>query len=303
MRVGAYLIESARGARPRSAPIASPDFLAACARHAEEVGLDSLWLPDHVVIPAQYASRYPYQDAAPDGAFQRYPWDTTPFPEPLVALAWAGAVTTRLQLCTGVLILPQREPILLAKQAATLDALTGGRLRLGVGIGWLREEFAALGAPWERRGQRAEDYVAAMRALWTQEEATHRSDSIAFERLRCAPRPSRPAGVPIFLGGHSEAAARRAGRIADGFIPLVRSGDSFDTARLIARMREAAVEAGRDPAAIEVCGFGVEDAAGLHAMREAGFDHVFLFVTEPDVDAARARIEHIADRVAAGARG
>jgi probable F420-dependent oxidoreductase len=292
MRVGAYLIESAGGVEPRSAAIASPTHLTACARHAEEVGLDSLWIPDHVAIPARYVSRYPYQDDG--GDWQPYPWEATPFVEPLIGLAWAGAVTTTLELGTGVLIAPQREPLLLAKQAATIDALTGGRLKLGLGIGWLREELEALGAPWPGRARRTEEMIEAMRTVWTQDTAGYDGEHVSFAPVRSLPHPTRPTGVPIVLGGHSEPAARRAGRLADGFMPLVRSGDSFDTARLIAVMRDAALDAGRDPDAIEIVGFGAEDPAALHAMREAGFDHVFFFVTEPSDDAARARIERIA---------
>ena len=295
MKSGIYLIESANGVSPAAASLSDPAYLAGVARAAEAAGLDSVWIPDHVVIPVEYRSRYPYQSYDGD-TFERYPWDETAFPEPLTALTFAAAVTERVELCTGVVILPERNPVFLAKQVATVDRLSGGRLRLGVGIGWLREEFDAVGIPWERRGRRTDEAIEAMRALWTQDEASYAGATVAFERIRCRPAPVRPYGVPIVVGGHSEASARRAGRLGDGFLPIVASGDSFadETRHLLGVMRDAALQAGRDPDAVEISGFGSEDPAGLEAQREAGFDHVFHFVCEPDLDAAQRRIEAIA---------
>jgi probable F420-dependent oxidoreductase len=295
VKSGIYLIESANGVSPAAASLSDPAYLAAVAREAEAAGLDSVWIPDHVVIPVEYRSRYPYQSYDGD-AFERYPWDETAFPEPVTALAFVAAVTERVELCTGVVILPERNPVFLAKQCATVDRLSGGRLRLGVGIGWLREEFDAVGVPWERRGRRTDEAIEAMRALWTQDEASYQGETVSFERIRCRPAPVAPGGVPIIVGGHSDASARRAGRLGDGFLPIVASGDSFaqETRHRLDVMRAAAEEAGRDPDGIEISGFGSEDPAGLEAQREAGFDHVFHFVCEPDLDAARRRIEAIA---------
>jgi probable F420-dependent oxidoreductase len=295
VKSGIYLIESANGVSPAAASLSDPAYLAQVAREAEAAGLDSIWIPDHVVIPVEYRSRYPYQSYE-DDTFARYPWDETAFPEPVTALAFAAAMTERVELCTGVVILPERNPVFLAKQCATVDRLSGGRLRLGVGIGWLREEFDAVGVPWERRGRRTDEAIQAMRALWTQDEASYAGETVSFERIRCRPAPVAPGGVPIIVGGHSDASARRAGRLGDGFLPIVASGDSFaaETAHRLDVMRAAAEEAGRDPDAIEISGFGSDDPAGLEAQREAGFDHVFHFVCEPDLDAARRRIEAIA---------
>jgi probable F420-dependent oxidoreductase len=299
MKFGVYLIESANGVAPRAESLASPSYLGEVARRAEEVGFDSIWIPDHVVMPVRYASRYPYQDYEGD-EFKRYPWDEAGFPEPLTALTFVAAVTSRVELCTGVMILPERNPLFLAKQAATLDRLSDGRLRLGVGIGWLREEFEAMGIPWERRGTRAEEAVAAMRALWAEDQATYHGDTVSFDRVRCLPRPVNGA-IPILVGGHSEPAARRAGRIGDGYIPIIGSGDSFqdETRRLVGVMREEAERCGRDPSAIEVAGFGSEDVDVLHAMQEAGFDHLFCFVCEPTVEAGKARVDELAASVLA----
>jgi probable F420-dependent oxidoreductase len=214
------------------------------ARLAEAAGFDSVFAVDHVVIPDDYASTYPY------AATGRLPGDrASPFPDPLIWMAFAAAATTRLRLMTGVIILPQREPLVLAKQVATLDAMSGGRIELGIGVGWLREEFAALGVPFERRGRRADEYVAAMRALWREDGASFAGEFVRFERVSCNPKPVA-RGVPIIVGGHSEAAARRAGRLGDGFFPSI--GAQVDTMPLLDLARRTAEAAGRDPAAVEM---------------------------------------------------
>src|SRR6476660_6665715 len=142
-------------------PFSEPGLAVGLAQLAEELGFESLWTVEHVVVPTAYASAYPY---SPDG---RMPGgEDVPIPDPLIWLAYVGGATSTIRLATGILILPQRNPVILAKELATLDRLSGGRVELGVGVGWLREEFDALGVPWERRGARTDEYVAAMRALW-----------------------------------------------------------------------------------------------------------------------------------------
>ena len=297
MKVGAYLIEAPREADGATAPIASPSFLREFARTAEATGFDSIWFPDHVVMPVSYESRYPYQPYEGD-EFKRYPYDTTAFPEPFTALAFVAGATERILLRTGVLILPERNPVLFAKQLATLDALSGGRLELGIGIGWLREEFEALGVPWRNRGRRTDEYIEAMRALWTQEVASYHGETVSFEGIRCSPKPTRPGGVPLIVGGHTEAAARRAGRLGDGFIPSRFSGDE-QAERLVELMREAAREAGRDPEALEVCSGVAADLEAIQAMAERGVDHVYIVVGEPSLEAAQARLHEISEQVIA----
>jgi probable F420-dependent oxidoreductase len=214
------------------------------ARLAEAAGFDSVLAVDHVVLPDDYASTYPYS------ATGRLPGDrASAFPDPLIWMAYVAAATTRLRLMTGVVILPQRNPLVLAKQVATLDTMSGGRIELGIGVGWLREEFAALGVPFERRGRRADEYVAAMRALWREDGASFAGEFVRFERVSCNPKPVA-RGVPIIVGGHSEAAARRAGRLGDGFFPSI--GAQIDTMPLLDIVRRAAEAAGRDPGAIEM---------------------------------------------------
>jgi probable F420-dependent oxidoreductase len=140
------------------------------------------------------------------------------FPDPLIWLTWAAAATTRLRFMTAVMILPQRNPLVLAKEVATLDYLSGGRIKLGIGVGWLKEEFEALGIPFERRGKRADDYIAAMRALWASDGASFVGEFVKFDKVSCNPKPVAKS-VPIVVGGHSEAAARRAGRLGTASSP------------------------------------------------------------------------------------
>lgn len=195
-----------------------------------------------------------------------------------------AARTSTIRLATGVLLLAQRNPLLTAKELATLDVLSGGRLTLGVGSGWLREEFDAMGVPFEDRGARVEEYVAAMRALWTGEAASFDGKWVAFDRVYCRPVPVQPS-IPIVVGGHSHAAARRAGRLGDGWFPAVVDLDLLD--RLLTSLRTAAEDAGRDPAGIEItCPIvPTPDAvARVKALEERGVARVVIpaQVTNPE---------------------
>ena len=148
-------------------PFVEPDAAASLGQAAEAAGLDSLWTVEHVIVPKEYESSYPYSaNGKMPGGHQ------TPIPDPLIWLTWVGAATTTLKLATGIVILPQRNPAVLAKEVATLDRLTKGRMMLGVGVGWLEEEFDALGVPFERRGARTDEYMGALRALWASDDAT-----------------------------------------------------------------------------------------------------------------------------------
>jgi len=211
---------------------------------AEAAGFDSVVTVDHVVFPHHYTSTYPY---AAGGRLPGGP--SWPLPDPLIWMAAMAAITTKLRFMTGVIILPLRNPLVLAKQVATLDHLSGGRIDLGIGVGWLKEEFEALGVPFEKRGKRTDEYVAAMRALWAGEGASFKGEFVSFDEVTCSPRPVKGA-VPIMIGGHSEAAAKRAGRLGDGFFPSI--GAQVDTVPLFDIMRRAAAAAGRDPQAVEI---------------------------------------------------
>lgn len=257
------------------------------AEHAEAAGLDSLWTVEHVVIPAGYASRYPY---SPTGRMSG--GEDVSIPDPLIWLAYVAARTSRLLLCTGVLILPQRSPLITAKEVATLDQLSGGRVRLGVGIGWLREEFEAIGVPFEERAARTEEAIAALRTLWSQEEPTFAGSFYRFQDARMWPKPVRGT-VPVVIGGHSEAAARRAGRLGDGYFPA--SADPASIPGLIEVMRDAAARAGRDPATLEVTVGGPPRPEALERMAALGVDRVVVPLRAADLDGAHATIEAAAE--------
>ena len=247
----------------------SGEEAASLARAAEEAGFESLWTVEHVVVPRGYRSTYPYSSRGrmAGGA------EDFPITDPLVWLAYVAAVTSTIRLATGILILPQRNPVILAKEVATLDVLSGGRVTLGVGLGWLEEEYRALGVPFADRGARAEEYVAAMRTLWTEELASYEGEFVSFTEVYCRPLPvQRP--VPVVLGGHSPRAARRAGRIGDGYFPA--SADSARLPELAAVARRAAEGAGRDPAALEITMGARPSRQQVAGLVDAGVDRVLV---------------------------
>ena len=213
------------------------------AQAAEEAGFDSIWTVEHVVVPQGYQSRYPYSESGRMGSGL----EDFPIPDPLIWLAYVASATRTIKLGTAIMILPQRNPVITAKAVATLDAMAGGRrVLLGIGVGWLAEEFSTLGVPFEDRGARTDEYVAAMRALWSEECASFTGRFVSFDKVYCRPLP--PArSIPIVVGGDTLAAARRAGRLGDGYFPARGARpELFD------EMRRAAEAAGRDPSAIEL---------------------------------------------------
>jgi len=270
---------------------AEPEAARTLATAAEDAGFESLWTVEHVVIPAEYRSVYPYD---PSGRMPAP--DDTPLPDPFIWMAFVAAVTSRVRLGTGIAILPQRNPLLAAKEVATLDRLSGGRVLLGVGAGWLREEFEALGVPFERRGRRLEENIGAMRALWAGEQASYEGELVRFPACTSSPRPAG-GRVPIHIGGHSEIAARRAGRLGDGFFP--GTTDLEQLAHVVQVMRRAAEEAGRDPDAIEVTTGGPLDVAGIERLGAAGVTRVTIPPPTFDPAGVADRLRTFADDVMA----
>lgn len=213
-----------------SGPVVNGEAVARVARLAEDLGYDSVWAGEHMVLPTP---RMPPSPMEP----------TDPIMDPMVALSWAGAVTTRLLLGTGVLLLPQRHPVHLAKEIASLDALSGGRLLVGVGVAYLEPEMTALGVPMAGRGRRADEYLAAMQALWTQDAPSYRGEFISFAGVDAHPRPvDRARGPRIVMGGRSAAAYRRTVRSADEWFGFALSPDA--AARSVAAIRATAAELG-----------------------------------------------------------
>ena len=275
-------------------PMGTGEGAIGIAQAAEAGGIESLWTVEHTVVPAGYQSAYPYSDTG------KMPGpDDSPIPDPLIWLSFVAAATTTIRLGTGILIVPQRNPVTVAKEVATLDHLSGGRVELGVGVGWLEEEFDAIGVPFEGRGRRTDDHVAALRALWAGDPATYDGEFSSFTDVYCRPRPAQEH-IPIVIGGHSKAAARRAGRIGDGFFP--GRGSHAELAELIDVVRTAATEAGRDPDAIEITSGG-DGALGSGALDEVkrladlGVSRVIIPPLAFDVEGQKAAFARYGDEV------
>jgi len=249
------------------------------AQGAEAAGFESMWTVEHVVVPSGYQSAYPYDPSGKmAGGAEEFD-----LPDPLVWLAYAAAVTTKIKLATGILVLPQRNPLIVAKEVATIDHLSGGRMVLGVGVGWLAEEFAALGVPFSGRGDRLDEYIEALRRLWTQDKASMHGEHVRFDNCISRPRPAHGT-VPVVIGGHTAAAARRAGRLGDGFFPGTAGADQL--AELFRIMRDAAEQAGRDPSSIELIAGGGrpgdETYARIEALAKLGVSRVVVPAMTPD---------------------
>lgn len=278
-------------------PLVEADVATDVLRVVEEVGFESVWTVEHVLVPAGYESEYPYSRSG------RMPGpENAPIPDPLIWLTHVAAVTKTLVLGTGILILPQRNPAIVAKQIATLDRLSGGRLRIGVGAGWLEEEFDALGVPFEDRGRRLDAAIGALRALWSGELVTLDDGFNRWDQVISQPTPHGDS-VPIVIGGHTEVAARRAGRLGDGFFP--GRGTPAELAQLISVMRKAAEDADRDPDLIEVTaghpGIGGDDPmAAVEELAALGVSRMVIPPLAWDVDQAReaygAFAENVIDR-------
>ncbi|MFN0027650.1 MAG: LLM class F420-dependent oxidoreductase [Acidimicrobiales bacterium] len=236
------------------------------AQAAEAAGFDSIWTVEHVVVPKAYQSRYPYSASGRMGEIEDFP-----IPDPLIWMAFAAAATTTIKVGAAILIVPQRNPVVTAKELATLDDMAGGnRVLCGIGVGWLEEEFNALGVPFHDRGARTDDYVAAMRALWSQDCASHHGPFVDFDEVYCRPKPAG-GSIPIIVGGDTVAAARRAGRLGDGYFPA--RGNPVE---LYQEMRRAAEAAGRDPDGIEISAQAPADPTEIGALAQQGVHRVMV---------------------------
>jgi probable F420-dependent oxidoreductase len=273
-------------------PLGFPDQLAHLARTAEEVGLESIWTVEHVVIPVAYRSRYPYD---PSG---RIPGpENVPIPDPILPLAYAAALTSRIRLGTGVVILPQRHPVYVAKEMATLDVLSRGRAILGVGVGWLREEFETVGVPFAERGARTDESIRAIRSLWADEPAAFEGRFFRWGPVESQPKPVQRPGVPIVIGGHSDPAARRAARLGDGFFPAIT--DVQKLAALFAVVRAECERTGRKASEIELTAGGAADLDGVRRLQDLGVARIALAPPGFDDESIRRGLEDFASRVIA----
>jgi probable F420-dependent oxidoreductase len=250
-------------------PAVDPERVARLGRAAEERGFESIWMGEHVVELARQDSAYPY---TPDGRLPEL--IEGGMGEPLIALSFLAAHTTRIRLGTGVLILPQRNPVYLAKEIATLDRLSRGRVDLGVGIGWQREEFAACGVDWEARGRRADEYLEVLRALWCDDPASFQGRFWQLPDCRQVPGPVQRPHPPLHVGGESDAALRRAARYAQGWLGYLPVAAARER---IARLEGLLAEGERKRGEVEVTIVPLEQPTTLDAvkrLRDAGAQRV-----------------------------
>lgn len=240
------------GLIPVNVGVKDVDRMLELAVTAEEQGFESVWTFEHVVVPVDYASKYPYSGDGKMGATPE-----TSFVDPLIALSAIAARTRRVRLATGVNILPQANPLLLAKQAASLDLVSGGRFMLGVGIGWLAEEFAAMGTPFERRGARFDEYLQAMRKVWSGEVVEHESEHLHWHGFKSHPLPlQRP--FPVIIGGSKGKAFERVARFGEGWYAPTASVKQLE--RLLPALDHACREVGRERASVEITAMWVPQA-------------------------------------------
>ena len=266
-------------------PYATGGFIRTSAMAAEKVGFAHYWMPDHVVQFAEYPeSTYPYaggsgQDAPEQSDAAPLKWDdhtysnqdaANPLIDPVIGMAWAAAATTTLEVGTNILVLPQRNPLVLAKELATLDSFAQGRVLLGVGVGWAKEEFDATGADFSVRGKRTDEAISAMRAAWTQPVSNYSGPFDNFDGVYSYPKPPRVGGVPVLIGGESKAARRRVATLGDGWLPFNLPVD--EAAGVIAEVRQKARDAGRDPDKLRIIKIVFSNAAldDLKRYRDAG---------------------------------
>jgi probable F420-dependent oxidoreductase len=286
----------------RAGVCADPEWMTGFARHIESLGFESIIVVEHPLVIGDYTSRYPY---APSGRMP-LPNDCA-IPDPLDTLAYLAAVTTTLGLATGVVVLPAHHPVVMAKRLATLDRLSAGRVRLCIGVGWMREELEACGIDFASRGRRTDECIDVLRALWAdsgEEGASFSGEFFSFAHAHTYPKPVRPSGVPIHVGGHSPASIRRAARRGDGWQPLGLWGDSLRAA--LAALATEAERAGRDAGALELTISAPAQRPTpdtVDTLAQLGVTRLVVTCTNPDLSAARDEMSAVAEHLGLAAGG
>jgi len=283
---------------PLANPVATPAYMRTLGRACERFGIASIWVAEHVVLFDDHQSKYPY---AEDGRFPVA--GEVGILDPFVALAYLAACTETVRLGTGIVLAPQRNPVYTAKEAGTIDWLSGGRLDLGLGIGWLEEEFEALQVPFERRGARCRDYIEVMRKLWCEPISSYEGEFYRLPRCRQYPKPVQQPHPPIHFGGESDAALRRVADLGTGWYGY--NIDPAQTRERVDHLHGLLAERGRKPddVKVSICPYLQSVDLGLmREYREAGVDQVIVFLMPGDQAQLEAAIAELAERVAGPAR-
>lgn len=248
----------------------------AVASTADAVGFATLWAGEHVVMVDQSASRYPYSDDGVIAVPAEADWL-----DPMIALGFAAAASSRINIATGVLLLPEHNPVVVAKQAASLDRLSGGRLMLGVGVGWSRDEFDALAVPFERRAARTAEYAAVMRTLWRDDIASFDGEFVSFDSIRVNPKPVRSRRIPIVLGGNSDAALRRVAAWGDGWYGFNLDGVA-EVRERIGKLSELCAGLNRDRSELRLAvALRCPNPEDVDELTALGVDELVLVQTPP----------------------
>lgn len=265
------------------------------AKHAEELGFESYWLPDHTILPVESSTGYP---GVKEGA--RPPRTLWQIPDPLIALSRASATTSTIKLGTGICLVPERNPLLMANQIATLDDASGGRFLFGIGAGWNREECEILGGDFDHRWAQVKDYIAAMKILWQDEESEYHGKYVDFPAVRCYPKPAQKPNPPILLGNiGSKLAFKRVVEWGDGWMPIIDNPAQFSSG--VEEIKALAEAAGRDIATIDFTVFGMHgqfrSAKEIEALGIAGAGRVILWIKSLELNDILHEIDELAVEV------
>lgn len=282
MKIGVFLLASEQSADP-----------AVVARRAEELGFASFWVPEHPILPVHCSSRYP---GSPDGSI---PAAVGIIADPFVALARASAATSTIQLGTGVCLVPEHNPLLMAKEIATLDHYSGGRFLFGIGAGWLKEETEIMGGDFAHRWTQTRDAILAMKELWTKDESEYHGRYYNFPPVRSFPKPAAKPHPPVLLGGSSKYVFKRIVEWGDGWLPTGVSVEGIQRGR--AALNELAAKAGRDPRSLNIIAFGqpgqFTKKQDIQALEEAGIPHATIWLRRTKPDDVIAELEELAHLV------
>jgi probable F420-dependent oxidoreductase len=282
MKIGVFLLPSQESADP-----------AVVAKRAEELGFASFWVPEHAVLPVHYSSKYP---GTPDG---RIPPAVGVIADPFVALARASATTTKIQLGTGVCLVPERNPLVMAKEIATLDHFSGGRFLFGIGAGWLKEESEIMGADFQHRWTQTRDAIYAMKELWTKEESAYYGSYYNFPAVRSFPKPAQKPHPPVLLGGSSKYVYKRIAEWGDGWLPTGMKIDKIQEGW--ATITDLAQKKGRDPKSLTLIVFGApaqfRTKEDLKPLEKIGVTHATIWLKKAGKTEAIAEVEELAKAV------